>query len=175
MTFDWKKGMLAIACAGSFGAAFALSSAAVAAEKKGGADPQVARGRYLVTIAGCHDCHTPGYAMTEGKAPEAVYLTGDNLGWRGPWGTTYPVNLRLYMQNLTEAQWVVKGKHLQARPPMPAVNVRAMTETDLKAVYRYVKSLGPAGSEAPAYVTPDKQPNPPYVSFPPPPPGAAQK
>ena len=58
---------------------------------------------------------------------------------------------------------------------MPAVNVRQMTDTDLKAFYRYVKSLGPAGNEAPAYLTPDQQPNPPYVSFPSPPPGAAQK
>ena len=56
---------------------------------------------------------------------------------------------------------------------MPAVNVRQMTDQDLKAVYRYVKSLGPAGNEAPAYVPPDKTPNPPFVQFPGPPPGAA--
>ena len=28
------------------------------------ADPAaVARGKYLVAIAGCHDCHTPGYFL----------------------------------------------------------------------------------------------------------------
>jgi len=57
------------------------------------------RGRYLVKIAGCNDCHTAGYAETAGKVPEKQWLTGDQLGWRGPWGTTYAANLRLYMQN----------------------------------------------------------------------------
>ena len=175
MKFDVKKGVFAIACLGSLGAAFALSTAAVAATKKAGADPLIARGKYVAIIGGCNDCHTPGYAPAEGNVPESTWLTGDNLGWRGAWGTTYAVNLRNYMQNYTEAQWVAKAKNLTARPPMPAVNVRQMTDTDLKALYRYVKALGPGGNEAPVYVPPDKQPNPPYVSFPSPPPGAAQK
>ena len=49
------------------------------------------RGRYLVKIAGCNDCHTRGYAETAGKVPEKQWLTGDQLGWRGPWGTTYEI------------------------------------------------------------------------------------
>lgn len=28
------------------------------------------RGRYLVKIGGCNDCHTSGYAQTAGKVPE---------------------------------------------------------------------------------------------------------
>jgi mono/diheme cytochrome c family protein len=48
------------------------------------------RGKYLVTIGGCNDCHTPGYLLSEGKTPEALWLTGSSFGWRGPWGTTYP-------------------------------------------------------------------------------------
>src|ERR671925_460056 len=65
----------------------------------------VERGRYMVTIGGCNDCHTAGYAQQEGNVPEAQWLTGDSLGWHGPWGTTYPPNLRLYMQDLTEDEW----------------------------------------------------------------------
>src|SRR5215212_12212744 len=61
---------------------------------------QVERGRYLVKVAGCNDCHTAGYAMAGGKVPESQWLMGDHLGWRGPWGTTYAVNLRRYMQPL---------------------------------------------------------------------------
>jgi hypothetical protein len=76
------------------------------------------------------------------------------------------VNLRIYFAKLTEQQWVTKAKKLEARPPMPAVNVRAMSDQDLKAVYHYVKSLGRAGSEAPDYVPPTMTPNPPYVQFP---------
>lgn len=40
----------------------------------------IERGRYIARIAGCNDCHTPGYAQTGGKAPEAGWLTGDALG-----------------------------------------------------------------------------------------------
>jgi hypothetical protein len=55
------------------------------------------------------------------------------LGWRGPWGTTYPTNLRLYFQDLTENEWVRKAKTLSTRPPMPWFNVRDMTITGLRA------------------------------------------
>lgn len=71
-----------------------------------------------------------------GKVPESQWLIGDALGWRGPWGTTYPTNLRLYMQDLSEEQWVKKGKTLTARPPMPWFNVRDMTRSDLRAFAR---------------------------------------
>ena len=148
-------------------AATTLGTAAVAADRKA-PDPLRERGRYLVTIAGCNDCHTPGYAMS-GHADEKHLLVGDSLGWRGPWGTTYPVNLRLYMQDIGEREWVAKAKKLEARPPMPYFNVRAMTETDLRAIHRYIRSLGPAGEPAPAYVPPNQEPKPPYVTFPAPP------
>ena len=132
-------------------------------------DPQLKRGRYLVMIGGCNDCHTAGYAPSGGNVPEAQWLLGDALGWNGPWGTTYATNLRLYMQDLTEDQWVKSGKNLTARPPMPWFNVRAMTTGDLRALYRYVRQLGPAGKPAPAYVPPDKTPPQPFVRFPAPP------
>lgn len=132
-------------------------------------DASVKRGRYLVMIAGCNDCHTAGFAPSGGKVPESQWLAGDALGWRGPWGTTYPVNLRLYMQQLTEDEWVKKAKTLSTRPPMPWWALHAMSERDLKALYRYVRQLGPAGKPAPAYLPPDQTPPPPYVQFPAPP------
>jgi mono/diheme cytochrome c family protein len=132
-------------------------------------DPQVNRGRYLIKIGGCNDCHTAGYAPTGGKVPEAQWLTGDILGFNGPWGTTYPTNLRLYFQDMTEAEWLKKGRSLNTRPPMPWFNVRAMSASDLRAMYRYVRSLGPAGKPAPAYLPPDKTPPEPVVRFPAPP------
>jgi mono/diheme cytochrome c family protein len=146
-----------------------LVSLPVVAQERKKSDPQVDRGRYLLKITGCHDCHTPGYAMTGGKVPEAQYLVGDALGWRGPWGTTYPVNLRLYMQDLSEDQWIKKAKTLTTRPPMPWFNLHDMTRADLRAMYRYLRHLGPAGKPAPAYVPPDQTPPPPFVQFPAPP------
>lgn len=148
--------------------AFLAALPAFAQDKKK-SDPQVDRGRYLIKIAGCNDCHTAGYAPTSGKVPEKDWLLGDALGWRGPWGTTYPVNLRLYMQDLSEDQWVKKAKTLKTRPPMPYFNLHDMTARDLRAMYRYIRHLGPAGKPAPEYVPPDKAPPQPYVQFPAPP------
>lgn len=129
----------------------------------------VERGRYLVRIAGCNDCHTPGYAERGGEVPEAAWLRGDRLGWRGPWGTTYPINLRLYMSGMTEAQWLATARAVRSRPPMPWFALRDMTDDDLRAIYRFVRSLGPAGGPAPAYLPPGQTPSGPYVQFPVPP------
>ena len=136
---------------------------------KTSASKSVDRGRYLVKISGCNDCHTPGYAQTGGKVPESKWLIGDQLGWRGPWGTTYPSNLRLYMSNLTESQWVKLAKVSQFRPPMPWFALRDMNEQDLRALYKFIKYLGPAGEPAPSFVLADQEPKGPFVLFPQPP------
>ena len=44
-----------------------------------------------------------------------------------------------------------------------------MSEHDLKAIYHYVASLGPAGAPAPAYVPPGQEPRTPAIQFPAPP------
>jgi mono/diheme cytochrome c family protein len=125
----------------------------------------VDRGRYLVRTAGCNDCHTPGYAEGGGNVPEAAWLTGTGLGWAGPWGTTYPINLRLFMQTLSADQWLNIARQ-PARPPMPWFALRDMTDADLLAIYHYVRSLGPAGEHAPAYVPPGQPSATPVVKFP---------
>jgi mono/diheme cytochrome c family protein len=143
--------------------AASLPAGAQQAEK---VDAAVERGRYVVSIAGCNDCHTPNYAPSGGKVAEKDWLTGDALGWRGPWGTTYAPNLRLSMPQMTEEQWVKKAKTLTTRPPMPWFNLHHMSDADLRAIYRYVRHLGPAGKPAPDYVPPEKTPAGPYVQFP---------
>jgi hypothetical protein len=130
---------------------------------------QIDRGRYMVRIAGCNDCHTAGYTMTGGKVEESGWLTGDNLGFRGPWGTTYPPNLRLIINSLTEEQWMSLARNLHARPPMPWWILHDMSEKDLKAMYAFVKWLGPAGQPAPRYAPPGENPAGPTVDFPAPP------
>jgi mono/diheme cytochrome c family protein len=79
-------------------------------------DP-VARGRYLVTFAGCNDCHTPLKLGPNGPEPDATRLlsghpealamppapspTGPwaysvavtNTAWAGPWGVSFTANL----------------------------------------------------------------------------------
>jgi mono/diheme cytochrome c family protein len=129
------------------------------------ADPTVARGRYLVQITGCNSCHTPGYTKNEGAVDESLWLTGSPIGWNGPWGTTYPPNLRLTAQGMTEDQWLVFAR-APRRPPMPWFALRDMTQEDVRAIYRYLKHLGPAGQPAPAALPPGVDPKAPVFRAP---------
>ena len=126
----------------------------------------IERGRYLTVIGSCNDCHTHGYAERAGDVPESDWLTGDALGWQGPWGTTYPPNLRRLMAGLEEDAWLTYAKTVQLRPPMPWYQLRAMTDDDLRAIYHFVRALGPAGAPAPAYLPPGATVAGPVVVFP---------
>lgn len=139
-----------------------------------GNNKQIEQGKYMVTVGGCNDCHTPGYLLSGGKVPVSKWLTGDSFGWNGPWGTTYPPNLRLFISKLSEDQWVKQAKTLKRRPPMPWFNLNIMSEADLRAMYQFIKSLGAPGKQAPAYLPPGKVPPMPYAKFPSPPPMAAK-
>ena len=127
---------------------------------------QVDAGRYLIKIGGCNDCHTPGYAMTNGASPaEADWLTADAVGYSGPWGVSYPSNLRLSLQNMTEEQFIALSRAGEGRPPMPWPSLKAMSDKDLKAIYVYIKSLGSKGEPAPAALSPGVAPDRPHIVF----------
>lgn len=127
------------------------------------APSMIEAGRYLVIVGGCNDCHTPGYRKKGGNVPESRWLTGIPIGWRGPWGTTYAPNLRLYVQDMSEEEWLEKMRTLESRPTMPWFNIRKMSDRDLRAVYRYIEHLGPRGKRMPNYVPPGKQPGTPFI------------
>ena len=127
-------------------------------------DADIRHGRYLIATSGCNDCHTPGYMQKDGDVAESEWLTGDALGWQGPWGTTYPANLRLLLRDMTEAQWLARAR-APMRPPMPSPSLRAMSDADLKAIYHYVKSLPIKGVPAPAYVPPGGTVVTPYLDL----------
>jgi mono/diheme cytochrome c family protein len=56
------------------------------------AQDAVARGKYLTTFGGCHDCHTPGYFF--GKPDMARFLGGSDVGFEIPGlGTLHGPNL----------------------------------------------------------------------------------
>lgn len=122
----------------------------------------VEAGRYLVIIGQCNDCHTEGFLETEGKVAEENWLTGSSVGWRGPWGTTYPPNLRLRVQEWTEDAWVQTLHTRKALPPMPWMNVNQFSEQDARALYRYIKSLGPRGEHRPTAVPAGVEPTTAY-------------
>ncbi len=79
---------------------------------------QVARGKYLVTTSGCHDCHTPFKPGLNGAEPDMsrmlsghpqdlvmppapvlpdgpwlVTSSATNTAWSGPWGVSFTANL----------------------------------------------------------------------------------
>jgi mono/diheme cytochrome c family protein len=140
-----------------------LAASAAAA----GQPSQIERGRYMVVTGHCNNCHTAGYAQKEGNVPEADWLLGSGpQGWRGPWGTTYASNLRVNANAMTEGGWVQYMKTFKARPPMPWWSVRATSEQDLRAMYQYIRSLGPAGAPAQPYLPPDQEPKPPFILYP---------
>ena len=90
-------------------------------EKKVANDAPVERGKYLVTITGCHDCHTPklegpggkpvldekrllsghpekapypSWSPTDMSQRSAMALTNPMLtAWAGPWGVSFAINL----------------------------------------------------------------------------------
>jgi mono/diheme cytochrome c family protein len=146
----------------------ALAAAFQLPAQAAGPDP-VARGRYLAQVAGCNDCHTPGYPQSDGHVPEKGWLVGSEVGFSGPWGVSYASNLRLLAQKMSAAEWRVHAR-TPRRPPMPWFALRDMSDADVDAIYAFLRHLGPAGVPAPAAVAPG-QPIPtahiPFVPQPP--------
>ena len=100
-----------------FAAAF-VTTGADAGSKPTSANARVERGKYLVTIAGCNDCHTPWKMGPQGVPepdmsrmlsghPEAMKLppppassgpwiasfAATQTAFAGPWGVSYAANL----------------------------------------------------------------------------------
>jgi mono/diheme cytochrome c family protein len=135
----------------------------------GGADELVQRGRYLVMIGGCNDCHTAGFPESGGRLPESQWLLGNRVGWSGAWGTTYAPNLRLRLAQMDLEAFTAYAHTLTTRPPMPWWALNAMSERDLAALHAFVTSLGPAGTPMPAALPPGATAPEPRVQFPSPP------
>ena len=73
---------------------------------------------------------------------------------------------------MSEGEWLTLARTAQARPPMPWYTLQQMTEQDLRAIYRFIRSLGKAGPSAPQFIAPDHSPVQPFIDFPLPPPQA---
>src|SRR5437016_1228005 len=50
------------------------------------ASSAVEAGKYLIMVGACNDCHTPGWMEKGVAVPETEWLTGLQIGFRGPWG-----------------------------------------------------------------------------------------
>ena len=135
----------------------------------------VERGRYLVSIIGCNDCHSPklhpgtmepdparimsGRSATT-PAPEKpahmgeIAVSGDLTAWYGPWGVSYAANLtpdpttgigkRYNEKSFIHAMRTgKKPEGTDMLPPMPWPDFAQMSDSDLKAIWAYLKTLKP--------------------------------
>lgn len=123
-------------------------------------------GEYLTIVGSCNDCHTQGWSESGGKVAPADRFAGLNLGFRGTWGTVYGKNLRTVVQRQSEDHWVEVLKTYDGgdgKPPMPWWNTALMSERDLRAMYRYIKSLGPNPKGVPRSLPVGREPTGPYI------------
>ncbi|HMF27667.1 MAG TPA: hypothetical protein VKE42_02785 [Candidatus Cybelea sp.] len=100
---------------------------------------------------------------SDGTIPTSRWMTGTTLGYRGPRGTSYPANVRLEFAHISEDDWLFMVRTRGGHWPMIWHNLRFLSVTDRRAIYRFVKHLGPAGSQAPADLPPDTEPKTPYI------------
>jgi mono/diheme cytochrome c family protein len=124
------------------------------------------RGRKVIQIMGCNSCHTPDYMIQRSSIPEEDWLVGSTLGFRGPYGTAYPTNLRLLLNNMTEDEWLVLAKQMRNNSPMAWIMLSTTVDQDLQAIYKYVKHLGPKGTPALSRLEAGVIPTTHYVDYP---------
>ena len=157
----------AVACAGLLAAPadFVNADSPQTTSPKVSAASDIDAGRYIVTVGGCNDCHTPNWFETDGAVPESQWLVGSPIGWRGPWGTPYASNLRLFVQDLSEDAFVQTLATRKARPPMPWMNMNRLSAADARQLYRFIRSLGAAGERMPLAIAPGVEPATAYFAL----------
>ena len=131
------------------------------------AQTQVERGKYLVTVMGCSDCHTPGSFL--GHPDMSKFLGGSDVGFGDP-------GLGVFVgRNLTPdpetglGKWTVHqivtafttGVRPDGRilsPNMPYQDFKTLTKTDTLAIAAYLKSLKPVKNAVPGPFGPNDTP-----------------
>jgi len=131
------------------------------------AQSQADRGKYLVTIAGCLDCHTPGYFF--GKPDMARYLGGSEVGFEIPGlGVFHGPNLTpdpdtgLGKWSVAQIVTALKtGKRPDGRELAPIMPWRAfsnMTDADATAIATFLKSIPAVKNKVPGPFGPNDKP-----------------
>ncbi|MFT3672535.1 c-type cytochrome [Aestuariivirga sp.] len=148
-------------------AAAGLLLAAVPLAQPAAAEDAVARGKYLVGIAGCNDCHTPGYFL--GKPDMARYLGGSEVGFEVPGlGVFHGPNLtpdkETGLGGWTDEQIiaaVTQGKAPDGRelaPVMPWHAFATLTPDDQKAIVAFLRSIPAVSNKVPGPFGPSEKP-----------------
>ena len=147
--------------------AIAMLSGLALATVANAANPQVARGEYLVTIGGCNDCHTPGHFL--GHDDSTRYLGGSDVGFGIPGlGVFVPPNLtpdkETGLGNWTDAQIIAAFTHgvrpdgRMLSPIMPWEGLSHLTPADSQAIVAYLRSILPVHNKVPGPFGPSQTP-----------------
>jgi mono/diheme cytochrome c family protein len=157
------------------GAAVAIAASGAKTGKSGKMTP-AERGKYLVSVMGCGDCHTPGTFY--GAPIMSRFLAGGEMGWAGPWGVVYARNLTpdpetgLGKWTPEQMAHVIRTGNRpdgrQLAPIMPWMNFANLTDEDVMAIVAYLRSLPAVKHKVPDVVPPDQVASGPVLSFPPP-------
>jgi mono/diheme cytochrome c family protein len=162
MTVPSRTGLLSIV------AAFAFLVLSITVANPGAADRQmIERGKYLVTLGGCMDCHTPGYFF--GKPDMARFLGGSEVGFEIPGlGVFHGPNLtpdnETGLGTWSEADIVTAiqaGKRPDGRELAPIMPWRAFASLipgDAQAIAAFLKSLPPVSNKVPGPFGPSETP-----------------
>ena len=140
----------------AFATALVLAAAALAVPPARADDAQIAGGKYLVIIAGCSDCHTPGALL--GAPDMKRYLGGSDVGFSIPGlGVSVGQNLTPDKESglgaWTSEQIIAairtgktpEGKDLS--PVMPYAAFSHLTDADAEAIAAFLKSLPPVSNK----------------------------
>jgi mono/diheme cytochrome c family protein len=137
-----------------------------ASQQAAQAQDQVARGKYLVTIMSCTDCHTPGYFL--GKPDNARFLAGSEVGFAIPPGVFHGPNLtpdkETGLGNWTDAQIIAAiktGKRPDGRelvPVMPYPAFASLSDADAKAIVAFLRSIPAVKNKVPGPFGPSEKP-----------------
>ena len=122
------------------------------------AESLIERGKYLVTVMGCGDCHTPG--ALHGKPDTAHALSGSDVGFAIPGrGVFYGRNLtsdkKTGLGDWSEDQIIiafttgVRPDGRQLAPSMPYKGFASLNAADAQAIAAYLKSLPPVENAVP--------------------------
>ena len=129
-------------------------------------DAQVARGKYLVTIASCNDCHTPGYFF--GKPDMARFLGGSEVGFEIPGlgvfaGPNLTPDKETGLGGWTDEQVAtalttgVRPDGRQLAPIMPWRAFASLTKADAAAIVTFLRSLPPVKNKVAGPFGPDQK------------------
>ena len=144
-------------------AAVAISCAAAASAE----ESQIERGKYLVTIASCNDCHTPGYFL--GKPDFSRTLAGSEVGFTIPGlgafvGRNLTPDKETGLGNWTDDQ-IISAITAGIRPDgrrlaliMPWQGLSHLSSDDAHAIVAYLRSLPPVKNAVPGPFGPKEVP-----------------